>query len=276
MEANRILSADLLDIVFEDRNKEYGAYELRKSYNKRISAALLITLGVAILVFVVSLLAQSFTPETEAKLEIRDVVLEDIKQEEEKKIEPPPPPPPKQEPPKVEMTKFTPPKIVKDEQVKKEDIPPEMEKLQETKIAVVSQEGIKDVGIAVPVVDEGKAVVAVPKVEDESKVFEKVEVEASFPGGLSAWKKYLERNLNASAPVDNGANPGSYTVMVQFIVSKDGSISNVKALTSHGYGMEQEAVKVIQKGPKWVPAIQNGRHVNAYRKQPVTFVVSEG
>lgn len=276
MEANKILSADLIDLVFEDRNKEYGAYELRKKYNRRMSIALLITLGVAVLIFTVSLLAQSFAPADDAKVEIRDVVLEDIKQEEEKKIEPPPPPPPKQEPPKVEMTKFTPPKIVKDEQVKKEDIPPEMEKLQETKIAVVSQEGIKDVGIAVPVVDEGKAVVAVPKVEDESKVFEKVEVEASFQGGLAAWKKYLERNLNASAPVDNGANPGSYTVMVQFIVSKDGTISDVKALTSHGYGMEQEAVKVIQRGPKWVPAIQNGRHVNAYRKQPITFVVSEG
>lgn len=276
MEANKILSADLIDLVFEDRNKDYGAYELRKKYNRRMSIALLITLGAAIIIFAASLLAQSFAPAEDAKVEIRDVVLEDIKQEEEKKIEPPPPPPPKQEPPKVEMTKFTPPKIVKDEQVKKEDIPPEMEKLQETKIAVVSQEGIKDVGIAVPVVDEGKAVVAVPKVEDESKVFEKVEVEASFQGGLAAWKKYLERNLNASAPVDNGANPGSYTVMVQFIVSKDGTISDVKALTNHGYGMEQEAVKVIQRGPKWVPAIQNGRHVNAYRKQPITFVVSEG
>jgi protein TonB len=276
MEANKILSADLIDLVFEDRNKEYGAYELRKKYNRRMSIALLITLGVALLIFAASFLAQSLAPADDAKVEIRDVVLEDIKQEEEKKIEPPPPPPPKQEPPKVEMTKFTPPKIVKDEQVKKEDIPPEMEKLQETKIAVVSQEGIKDVGIAVPVVDEGKAVVAVPKVEDESKVFEKVEVEASFQGGLAAWKKYLERNLNASAPVDNGANPGSYTVMVQFIVSKDGTISDVKALTNHGYGMEQEAVKVIQRGPKWVPAIQNGRHVNAYRKQPITFVVSEG
>jgi len=191
---------------------------------------------------------------------------------------PPPPPPPKQEPPpKVEMTKFTPPEIVKDEEVKKEDIPPEVEKLEETKIDVVSQEGIKDAGIATPVVDEGKAVVAAPKDEtDYDQTFTKVEVEASFKGGEGAWRKYLERNLNASAPVDNGANPGSYTVVVQFIVDKDGNISDVKALTNHGYGMEDEAVRVIKRGPKWEPAIQNGRQVKAYRKQPITFVVSEG
>ena len=66
---------------------------------------------------------------------------------------------------------------------------------------------------------------------------------------------------------------GTYTVYVQFVVSKDGSISDVKALTNHGYGMEAEAMRVIKKGPKWVPAVQNGRQVNAYRKQPITFVV---
>lgn len=63
--------------------------------------------------------------------------------------------------------------------------------------------------------------------------------------------------------------------MVKFIVSKDGSISDVQAETNFGYGMEKEAIKVIQKGPKWTPALQNGRHVNAFRRQPITFVVSE-
>jgi protein TonB len=123
------------------------------------------------------------------------------------------------------------------------------------------------------VIDEGKGVVEEQK-EDPNKIFEKVEIEASFKGGESAWRKYLERNLNANVPVDNGAPEGTYTVYVQFVVSKDGSISDVKALTAHGYGMEKEAVKVIQKGPAWTPAIQNGRSVNAYRKQPITFRVT--
>jgi periplasmic protein TonB len=127
MEANKILGADILDLIFEGRNKEYGAYDLRKTYNKRIVTALVITALVALLALGASFLASALESKRDAKVEVKDVVLQDIKQEEEKKFEPPPPPPPKQEPPKVEMTKFTPPKIVKDEEVKKEDIPPEVE-----------------------------------------------------------------------------------------------------------------------------------------------------
>ncbi len=275
MEANKILSADILDILFEDRNKQYGAYELRKTYNRRILLALGITAALFVALVLYSVISNSLADDDAAKLEVSDVVLENIVEEEKKPEPPPPPPPPKQEPPKVEMTKFTPPKIVKDEEVKKEDIPPEVEKLEDTKIDVVSQEGIKDEGLAAPPVDEGKGVVEAPKVEDENKVFEKVEVDATFPGGESGWRRFLERNLNASTPVDNGAAPGSYTVVVQFIVDKGGNVSDVKALSSHGFGMEEEAVKVIKRGPKWTPAIQNGRSVNAYRKQPITFVVAE-
>lgn len=275
MDVNKILQSDLLDLVFEDRNKAYGAYDLRRTYKRRLGLALMITAAIALLAVGGSLLASSLKAKANSKVSIKEVVLEEIKPEDEKKEEPPPPPPPKQEPPKVEMTKFTPPKIVKDEEVKKEDIPPEQEKLEDTKIDVVNQEGIKDENIATPaVIDEGKAVIEEKKEEDESKVFEKVEVEAAFPGGERAWRTFLERNLDANTPVDNGAPEGSYTVTVQFIVDKEGNISDVKSLSSHGFGMEEEAVKIIRKGPKWIPAVQNGRQVKAYRKQPVTFVVS--
>ncbi|MGC4037364.1 MAG: energy transducer TonB [Chitinophagaceae bacterium] len=272
MEANKILNADILDLVFEGRNKDYGAYELRKTYNSRITRALIITASIALIALGGSFLANSLKSKDNGKLNVKDVVLEDLKQEEEKKPEPPPPPPPKQEPPKVEMTKFTPPKIVKDEEVKKDEIPPETKQLEDTKIDVTNQEGIKDEGLAAPV-DQGKQVIEEKKEDDENKIFEKVEIEAAFPGGESAWRKYLERNLNANTPVDNGAPEGSYTVWVQFIVDKEGNISDVKPLTSHGFGMEDEAVKIIKKGPKWTPAQQNGRQVKAYRKQPITFVV---
>jgi periplasmic protein TonB len=271
MEPNKILSASILDLIFEDRNKEYGAYQLRKTYNKRITLALMITAGIALIALGGSFLARTLQSNTTSKVDVNPVVLQDIKQEEEKKVEPPPPPPPKQEPPKVEMTKFTPPKIVKDEEVKKEDIPPEVEKLEDTKIDIKTQEGEKDLGLATPtMIDEGKNIIEEKK-EDENKVFEKVEIEAAYEGD---WRKFLERNLNASTPVDNGAPEGTYTVIVQFIVDKQGNVSDVKSLTSHGYGMEQEALRVIKKAPKWRPAIQNGRQVNAYRKQPITFVVT--
>jgi cell wall assembly regulator SMI1 len=109
----------------------------------------------------------------------------------------------------------------------------------------------------------------------EDKIFERVEIEASFPGGSKGWIKFLTTTLNPSIPVDNGAPIGQYTSVVQFIVDKDGTISNIKPLTNNGYGMETEVVRVITKGPKWEPAIQNGRAVRAYRKQPVTFQVED-
>lgn len=273
MEINKILSSDILDLLFEDRNKAYGAYDLRKTYKKRLTIALLCTAVVALLALGGSLLASSLKKK-QGKVQVRELTLADIKPEEEKKPEPPPPPPPKQEPPKVEMTKFTPPKIVKDEEVKKEEIPPEVKELEDTKIDVKSQEGIKDEGLAPAVVDEGKQVIEEKKEEDENTVFTKVEVEAQFKGGEREWRKFLERNLDPNVPVENGAGEGTYTVVVQFIVDKEGKISDVKALTSHGHGMEEEAMRVIKKGPDWVPAIQNGRNVKAYRKQPITFIVA--
>jgi periplasmic protein TonB len=271
MDANKILSADILDLVFEGRNKDYGAYELRKSYNKRIVGALIITGSVALLALLGSVLASNIQ-NNKNDLEIKEVTMQDIKQEEDKPEPPPPPPPKPPEPPKIEMAKFTPPKIVKDEEV--QEPPPEVKELEEKKIDVISQEGIKDEGIVAPVeIDQGKQVVEEKKEDDPNKIFEKVEIEASFKGGEAAWRRFLEKNLNPSTPVDNNAPEGTYTVWVQFVVDREGAISDVVAQTKHGYGMEEEAVKVIKKGPKWEPAVQNGRKVKAYRKQPITFVV---
>lgn len=105
-------------------------------------------------------------------------------------------------------------------------------------------------------------------------VFTREEKEAAFAGGEKAWRGYLERNLDPSVPVVRKAPPGTYAVLVQFIVEKDGSIADVVAKTSFGYGMEKEAIRVIKNGPKWIPAVQYGRNVKAYRIQPLTFVVA--
>jgi hypothetical protein len=107
------------------------------------------------------------------------------------------------------------------------------------------------------------------------KIFDRVEVEAKYPGGDKQWRIFLEKTLNPNVPIDNAAPSGVYTVVVQFVVSKDGSISDIRPLTNHVYGMENEVLRVITKGPKWEAAIQNGRMVKAYRKQPVTFMVQD-
>lgn len=113
------------------------------------------------------------------------------------------------------------------------------------------------------------------KMIDEDVVFSRVEQEAEFPGGTAAWRQFLMKNLNAAIPARNGAPAGTYKVLVQFLVSKTGEISGIRALTNHGYGMEQEVIRVIKLGPKWKPAWQNGRCVNAYRKQPVVFLIEK-
>jgi periplasmic protein TonB len=278
MDVNKIMNADILDIIFEGRNKEYGAYELRKTYNRRIATAIAIMVAICLLAFLSSILGNS-EDKNKNKIIVQDVQLEDIKKEQEKKPEPPPPPPPpKQEPPKVEITKFTPPKIVKDEEVK--EPPPVVEKLEETKIGTINQEGKKDEGfVAPPVESKGTGVVEAPKKveEDYDKVFTKVEKEAKFPGGPEAWRRYLERNLNANAAQEDGAPAGNYTVKVQFIVDKEGNISNVQAIETPKAcpSCAAEAVKIIKKGPKWEPAVQNGRNVIYQAIQFVTFQVQE-
>ena len=282
MDANKILSTDLLDLIFEGRNKEYGAYELRKQYNKRLTMALVITAGTLLLIGLTSFLVSVAKDRNKGQVQVQEVQLADIK--EEQKNEPPPPPPPKPpEPPKVEMAKFTPPKVVKDEDVKEEEKPPEVEKLEDTKIGTANQEGIKDEGIVAPPVQEG-GVVEAPKADDEDKVFQKVEIDAEFPGGNASWTKYVTREIERN--MDELQEDGkSGTVVGLFIVDKEGAVSEERSLPCSEAGvanclgpgtkLAEVAVSAIKKGPKWKPAVQNGRNVKAYRRQPVTFRLEE-
>jgi len=99
-----------------------------------------------------------------------------------------------------------------------------------------------------------------------------IEIEAEFPGGSKAWKQFLEKNINPDAPAE-GTPAGKYQVIARFIIDKHGNISDVVTETRHGYGMEEEVIRALKKSPQWIPANQCGRSVNAYRRQPVTFVV---
>ncbi|MFT3702744.1 MAG: energy transducer TonB [Agriterribacter sp.] len=274
MDINKILNSNILDIIFDGRNKTYGAYELRTQYNRRLTRALIIASSVALFILLASFLSAKFEGSNKKKeLVVKEIEMADIKQEE--KVEPPPPPPPKPpDPPKIEMAKFTPPKVVKDEEVKPEEEMKEVEKLEDTKISTANQEGVKDQGIVAPPVEDKGGVIAAPKVDDDDKVFQKVEIEAKFPGGEGAWTKYISREINRY--IDELQEAGKAgTCLVQFIVDKEGNISDVEALTMKGTKLAEICENAIKKGPKWVPAEQNGRKVKAYRKQPVTFQIQE-
>ena len=269
MEANQILKADLLDILFEGRNKEYGAYDLRKTYNKRITVALISTVVIIAILFIGSVIADNLSSKDDAvEMKVKDLTLQQVQPNEPP---PPPPPPPKlPPPPPIATIAFTPPKVVKDEEVIKP--PPEVKQIEEAKVDVKTVEGTKDLGIvAPPVEDQGTQVVAAPveKKEDEDKIFTKVEIDAQFPGGASAWTRYVTQKIQSNADEFTESDYG--TCVVKFIVDKSGAVSQVEATSMKGTKLAEIAVNAIRKGPNWTPAQQNGRYVNAYRLQPVTL-----
>ena len=270
MQANQILKSDVLDILFEGRNKAYGAYDLRKTYNKRISIALIFTISLIILLLVGTVIANKLKPKDDVKeMVVSESTLQQIQPDEPPP--PPPPPPPKlPPPPPVATIAFTPPKVVKDEEVIKP--PPEIKQIEEAKVDVKTVEGTKDIGIVAPPTEEkGTQIVAAPveKKEDPDKIFTKVEIEASFPGGPGAWQRYVTRAIQAEQDEFTESDFG--TCVVRFIVDRTGTVSDVQATTMKGTKLAEVAVNAIRKGPKWTPAQQNGRQVNAYRLQPVTL-----
>lgn len=279
MEPAKLLTASFNDILFEGRNKDYGAYQLRKTYEKRLVTALMITTCCCFLIaggaYVKSYF---FKEEVKPFFKISDgPTITNIKEEQEKPLPPPPKTtPPKVEAPKIKSILFTKPIVVDNRDVV--DPPPMQQDIQTAKISTITQDGVNDTRMIIlpESIGEGKGIVEAKKiVEKDDGIFKKVEIEAEYPGGTSAWRNFLERNLRGDVAVDNGATAGSYTVIIEFVVDVNGSISDIVPLTNFGHGMEQEAKRVIQKSGKWKAAIQNGRSVKAYRKQPITFMVQE-
>jgi periplasmic protein TonB len=267
METNKILSADILDLIFDERNKEYGAYELRKTYGKRITIALTITGTIALLILAGSVLAGNMKTEERNYLGREVIILKDLP-EEKTPEKPPEEKLPEPKPVKTEM--FTTIKIV-DTEVP--DPPPTQEDLTIAKIDVFKQEGedYKEVADPKPI-DDGKGIIDPKKNAESDEPLTIVEVPAKFIGN---WERFLRNNLNAQTPVDNDAPPGRYSVEIQFVVDKEGNVSDIKTLSNVGYGMEQEAVRVLKKATKWEPAIQNGYKAKAYHRQVITFEVPE-
>jgi|KBSSwiStaDraftv2_1062776.scaffolds.fasta_scaffold02202_6 protein TonB len=265
MQTNQILSANLLDLLFDNRNKEYGAYELRNTYQRRITKAMLVTGGITLMIFAGSVLAKNSKP-VKPKMTIHESV--EISKIVEKEPEVIKPKEPEVKPVKSEQftTKI---EIKPDNEVKQP--PPSQDDLINTKIDVVTQNGVEDNGLVTPTnVDDGKGIIEDKKNAESDEPFRTVEVDATFTGN---WQRFLEKNLNPEVPIENGAPAGNHTVEIQFVVDIEGNVSDIKALTNLGYGMEQEAVRVLKKATKWEPAIQNGRKVKAYRRQRITFQV---
>jgi periplasmic protein TonB len=267
MEINKILSADILDIVFDGKNKQYGAYDLRKSYNKRLVKALVITGSIALFVILGTVFATIFKKNGNERFTVKDMEMVNAKADAPPPPPPPPPPPTPPPPPAVNSVQFNTFKPVPDKEAPDEK--PEEVKDDQKIADVTVKSDVKDEITAKPI-EEKTAAIETPKADDENKVFTKVEVDAEFQGD---WASYLQKNLNGQIASDNGAPVGKHTVTMKFIVSKDGSLSDITCENDPGFGICDEAKRVLKKTKAWKPAIQNGRNVNAYRRQPITFLV---
>lgn len=111
--------------------------------------------------------------------------------------------------------------------------------------------------------------------DNDNKIFTKTEIDPLFPGGNDAWGKYLGKNIDVSIPLKEGWQPGTYTVLSQFVINTDGTVSDAKALNYSSTNTATHCIDLLMKSPKWQPAIQNGRAVKILRKQPITFVVEK-
>ncbi|RUT68194.1 energy transducer TonB [Flavobacterium cupreum] len=262
-----IIKNQWLDIVFEGRNKIYGAYELRKSNRSTTVKALII--GSLIFSFAVAApLIASFLPDSEEEVVNNDIKIATVKiapkKEEIKPNQPPPPPPP----PKVDQVKFVKPVVAKANEITED--PPKIVDLKDKK---VGNETIKGDPDAVLTVDEpvGKGPVT-EIIQEDNNVYNTagIEVKPDFPGGIEKFYKFVGNNYKT--PEEEGLKGKVY---VTFVVEKDGSLTDIKVLRDIGYGTGAEAIRVLKKCPKWTPGEQNGKKVRVLYSLPITIQSAE-
>ena len=268
-----------VEMVFAGKNKEYGAYKLRKGTSGRNIKALLILVIAAALVggfLAWKVIEQKQAEEQQAYMEAMQLAeLQKQAKKEEKKKEPVKPKiePKKEIPVARETQKFTAPVIKKDELVKEENQVKQMDKLDE-KVAVGTEnkEGTKDrlaeavrsdIAVAAPPPPPA------PKPEVSNKVFDVVEEMPHFPGGEAALQAFL--SSNTKYPVVAQENGVQGRVTVSFVVERDGSITDVRVVRSVDPSLDREASRVVRSMPRWSPGKQNGSTVRVKYTVPVVF-----
>jgi protein TonB len=278
MNTTNIYNADFLDILFEGRNKEYGAYELRRSEDRRVRKALIGTASIALLIVGGYVMGNSLiTPLMRTRNEVKDqITLNNVKLPPvEDKVIPPPPQVKTTPPPAVSSVKVTPPIITRDELVRAEDEVVKLDSIGNKSIAVANIKGDDINGQDIPALlagdGAGNKVVEAPRVEKET-IFTTVEIMPSFPGGEEALMRFLRDNVKYPRVAQENEIQG--TVFVQFIVDKEGNINDVKTIGAvKGGGLEEESIRVVKKMPRWKPGRQNRESVSVQFNLPVRYTL---
>lgn len=270
------------DLIFEDKNKEFGAYQMRKNSDKRHNMAFLYMLVGLVLVFILILgLNKYFDYRAEqeaialqeqrekmmaAALAQQEEQAEEEEQPEEQKFEQPEVQVPEEVLATVQVTQIA---IVDADKVKNEVMDMDTQKEDNTARGVVNQEGSDDVDKFKAVQEQ--VVVHEPVVEKpkEEQIFVAVEQQAEFPGGQGALMKWLSQNVRYPEAAQQNDVQGR--VVVKFVVEKDGSIGAATIAKGVDKDLDREALRVVKKMPKWQPGKNNGVAVRSYFNLPVVF-----
>lgn len=265
----------LEDIIFQNRNKTYGAYVLRNDYHTVIKKALII--GISI--FGLAILTPMIWGKTEVRelniVEANILSLDEPPQEEIKPIEPKTPPPAKPEL-LIKTITYLEPKIVEDEKLT--EPLPDQETLNTTDAQISDKTQDGEV-MEIPVDDPDAHKSTQPEIpvavetEEKDKIFVFVEQNPEFAGGQAALLRFLQKNLRYPNQAVNAGVMGK--VFMQFVVGKDGAISNVDVLKGIGFGCDEEAQRVVKLMPRWSPGKQSGRAVAVKFTLPIMFQLSE-
>jgi periplasmic protein TonB len=249
------------DVVFERRNREYGAYVLRQVYSKHVAIAVILTAAILAL-FIWGPAAYEMLKGSEevVKAPPRKLVYTELSAPPP--IDKPKPPPPQIQLPKLQkVIKFVPPKVVKEQVV---DEVPTIEEIKQNEVAAVEVEGPTEVVFEEP----AEEVV----VEDDNQIFTVVEQQPEFEGGYEAMNNFIRKNLRYPASARRMGVDG--TVYVQFVVGKDGSITEVKTIRGISADCDREAERVIKSMPPWRAGRQNGKPVFVRFVLPIKFKLS--
>ena len=259
-----LLNNNWLEIVFEGRNKSYGAYDLRKSVTKNTTKAFILgTIIFAVLVSIPTIIRMIPDAQEDTTLDTKITAVKMPPKKEKPKENLPPPPPP---PPKVDQVKFVKPVVAKAEDVVEEIVV--IKDLENKNIGKETIKGDPDAELTVEPVGTGVAAV----VEEDNTVYNVagIEVKPDFPGGLEKFYAFVGKNYQA--PEEEGLKGKVY---VTFVVEKDGSLTDIKVIRDIGYGTGKEAIRVLNKCPKWTPGEQNGKKVRCTFSLPINIQSAE-
>ncbi len=268
-----IMNAGWREIIFKDRNQEYGAYQLRRENPQTTNRALLIAISAFVFALALPTIINKinrYIPKVDEKVDVTQVDLTKIKIiEPSHTVTPPRVSAPAQH---INNTvTFTPPVVTIDQNVRNQDPPNEAALAN----ADPGQTTIKGDPNGIVSIEEppGTALNGGATEADESIIFRAVEVSPAFPGGEAAFGKFLQAHIKY--PELARQNGISGKVFLQFVVEIDGSLTDIKAVKNPGSGLGEEAIRVLKTSPRWNPGIQNGRHVRVQYTIPVNFAMGE-